>query len=122
MRSNAWVEELNSKGADMHSVRCHVHACCTIFMHAHVFMYSCIHVFMYSCMLMFMHAAICCMNSETRHESCSSKRKARISHLAGAEHKERLTSQASEFAKTFQEELKKGSEEIFKNPPPPPRK
>jgi hypothetical protein len=40
-------------------------------------------------------------------------------HIAGAEHKERLTSQASEFAKTFQEELKKGSEEIFKNQPPP---
>jgi ABC-type phosphate/phosphonate transport system substrate-binding protein len=70
----------------------------------------------------FIHAAVCCVNSVTRHESHSSKREARTSNIAGAEHKERLTSQASEFAKTFQEELKKGSEEIFKNPPPPPRK
>lgn len=37
---------------------------------------------------------------------------------AGGEHKERLTSQASEFAKTFREELKQGSEEIFKDAPP----
>lgn len=37
----------------------------------------------------------------------------------GGEHKERLSSQASEFAKTFRDELKKGSEEIFKNSQPP---
>ena len=37
---------------------------------------------------------------------------------AGSEHKERIGSHASEFAKTFREELKKGSEDIFKDAPP----
>lgn len=39
--------------------------------------------------------------------------------VTGGEHKERLSSQASEFAKTFRDELKKGSEEIFKDSQPP---
>ncbi len=32
--------------------------------------------------------------------------------VAGGEHKERLTSQATDFAKTFREEMKKGMDEL----------
>jgi len=34
-------------------------------------------------------------------------------HCAGTTHKERLTSQASEFSKTFREEMKKGMDQQF---------